>query len=956
MGRFLNINLCVSHLGGRTLRLFCKLRYLITILRTFPHLAKTPLALDFRSCSLPSSPLPPSFARKGAPKSLRFNNMSLTAEYLLGGGTRGVRYSQAARVYSTSSRDVLKAEAPIGVLHEDSLQEDSQTPFQLSMLCLGDSFNRLSRHINIYFKRKDVTQLSSVAGNVGFVVTTQESLGSRPQRRSQSNRAAREDSETTTQQPLENENDLETSDSKTETSSAPQRYGGLQLFHISSIASRFGESYSYVAHHINSSHEHLKSVFTKGSAQDVLGSTLEETLEDLASSRVSTRRMRRRKPLKISYIESVKETETAHLKTSAAVAQTTAIQKPAIERADISNSWEGEAEGYLHFAQHVNRYFGAKTVTDETELPPPQTEHLVADHMPNSRTYQQQCSKSSTSRHEQSATGLKQEDPPIRPKSLFHISNITTSFGENYAYMANYVNSYFKGSYDAVEEEELERGPIEERRGEWEMEYGSVRVPKPQPAVSFMECLLNPSSAISSLLGGYLGGSWAQSNQAHPASMLSEATLRRMVMGRRQAEEMTRALVSSLQQAFSPEAITEVVDELNTHLIRHPGCKAVVWQEKAAVQLLRQRRSHREDQELQCVIRETLALIGYVDPVKGRGIRVLSIDGGGTRGVVPLQVLKQLEAETGKQVHQLFDYICGVSTGAVLAFMLGLARFSLEECADMYRRFGSDVFCQNPLVGTVKMGWSHSYYSTETWEMILREKMGDQVLIKTARDELSPKVSAVSAVVNWGTSPKAFIFRNYNHSPGRLSRYAGGSGYQMWQAVRASSAAPGYFQEFPLHSDIHQDGGLILNNPCALAVHESRLLWPNQPYQCVLSLGTGRYDNAKRSPGTSTSLRAKINHLICSATDTEGVHTLLDDLLAPNVYFRFNPMLSAEVSLDESSVRAMEQLQADTQVYLDRNKPKMARLCKVLGQERTALSHTKDWVSERAWEMQQSWV
>lgn len=79
-------------------------------------------------------------------------------------------------------------------------------------------------------------------------------------------------------------------------------------------------------------------------------------------------------------------------------------------------------------------------------------------------------------------------------------------------------------------------------------------------------------------------------------------------------------------------------------------------------------------------------------------------------------------------------------------------------------------------------------------------------------------------------------------------------------------------------------------------------------------------------------------------------------MLAPDVYFRFNPMLSAEVSLDESSIRAMEQLQADTQLYLDRNKPKMARLCKVLGQERTALSHTKDWVSERAWEMQQSWV
>lgn len=58
--------------------------------------------------------------------------------------------------------------------------------------------------------------------------------------------------------------------------------------------------------------------------------------------------------------------------------------------------------------------------------------------------------------------------------------------------------------------------------------------------------------------------------------------------------------------------------------------------------------------------------------------------------------------------------------GAVLAFMLGLAHFSLEECSDMYRRFGSEVFRQNRLVGTMKMGWSHSYYNSETWETILR--------------------------------------------------------------------------------------------------------------------------------------------------------------------------------------------------------------------------------------------
>lgn len=56
-----------------------------------------------------------------------------------------------------------------------------------------------------------------------------------------------------------------------------------------------------------------------------------------------------------------------------------------------------------------------------------------------------------------------------------------------------------------------------------------------------------------------------------------------------------------------------------------------VWQEKTAAALLRKRRMYRDDQVLQDAIRESLSLIGYMDPVKGHGIRVLSIDGGGTR-------------------------------------------------------------------------------------------------------------------------------------------------------------------------------------------------------------------------------------------------------------------------------------------------------------------------------------
>lgn len=67
-----------------------------------------------------------------------------------------------------------------------------------------------------------------------------------------------------------------------------------------------------------------------------------------------------------------------------------------------------------------------------------------------------------------------------------------------------------------------------------------------------------------------------------------------------------------------------------------------------------------------------------------------------------------------------------------------------------------------------------------------------------------------------------------------------------------------------------QDGGLLINNPTALAVHECKCLWPDTPLECVVSLGTGRMESLGKTGTTSTSLKTKLNNVISSATDTEG--------------------------------------------------------------------------------------
>lgn len=216
-------------------------------------------------------------------------------------------------------------------------------------------------------------------------------------------------------------------------------------------------------------------------------------------------------------------------------------------------------------------------------------------------------------------------------------------------------------------------------------------------------------------------------------------------------------------------------------------------------------------------------------------------------------------------------------------------------------------------------------------------------MIESARDPYCPKVSAVSTIVNRGLPLKAYVFRNYRLMPGVRSHYLGDCKHKMWQAIRASSAAPGYFQEFVLGKDLHQDGGLLINNPTALAIHECKCLWPNTPLQCVLSLGTGRYETAGKNSTTYTSLKTKLTHVISSATDTEEVHTMLDALLPPDTYFRFNPYMSEDIPLNEHRGERLNFMKGEGERYLERNDAKLKKAASVLGQEKSTIQRLAEW-------------
>ena len=314
--------------------------------------------------------------------------------------------------------------------------------------------------------------------------------------------------------------------------------------------------------------------------------------------------------------------------------------------------------------------------------------------------------------------------------------------------------------------------------------------------------------------------------------------------------------------------------DLNAFLKQNSKLRSLLYEQNLVYLIAKELRKPNVEELTKCLTRETLTLAGQISATPKRGVRILAIDGGGVRAVMTALILKRLQDECGMPLNEMFDYVIGVSTGSILTVMSIIYRVPLDECLQMYKLFSLEVFKRNIILGATRLVWSQSFYDSDYWSALLRDDFGDLNLSETARCASIPKMAIVSTATNLPTLTP-FVFRNYNLPPNTPSQYPGSCNAHVWEAVRASSAAPGYFEEYKLRDIVHQDGGIIVNNPAALAIHEVRLLWPKEEIQCLVSLGTGRYYPHNRENYADSGLKSKINKLIASATDVEAVHIVL---------------------------------------------------------------------------------
>ena len=220
--------------------------------------------------------------------------------------------------------------------------------------------------------------------------------------------------------------------------------------------------------------------------------------------------------------------------------------------------------------------------------------------------------------------------------------------------------------------------------------------------------------------------------------------------------------------------------------------------------------------------------------------KILSIDGGGIRGLIPALMLVEIEKRTGKAISELFDLIAGTSTGGILALGLnvpdaktGKAAYSAEDIVTLYQKRGQNIFLQNTwrkfMTG---LGIFDEKYSSLGIEQILEHYFGDVELKSAVTDVLITSY-------DFEKTRGPFFFKSW------LAKTDPQWNFKMKFIARATSAAPTYFEPLKLNSEIAKDiyhslvdGGIFANNPAMCAFADA--VKYQQPYDMLMvSLGTG---------------------------------------------------------------------------------------------------------------------
>ncbi|MBE8998677.1 patatin-like phospholipase family protein [Nostoc sp. LEGE 12447] len=343
--------------------------------------------------------------------------------------------------------------------------------------------------------------------------------------------------------------------------------------------------------------------------------------------------------------------------------------------------------------------------------------------------------------------------------------------------------------------------------------------------------------------------------------------------------------------------------------------------------------------------------------------KILAIDGGGIRGIIPTMILAEIEKRTQKPIFSLFDLISGTSSGGILA--LGLtkprldleatdtsptAQYSAEDLLQIYIEYGAEIFYEpfwEKVLGQIEDIFVQPKYSSEGREEIIRQYFGDTPLENNLKEVFVTSYDIEQRIPIFFTNK---LEKQQTESKKFRKLCAG---FTLADAALATSATPTYFAPYRVSSSHNTngfytlvDGGVVANNPANLAILEAQISRQETKQALniedilLVSLGTGSltsvyaYDEVKQW-GLLQWAKPLLNIVLDGGS--EVVAGELERLFeATNKgskasYYRFQTFLKSELeAIDNAKLENVRQLQTLGSILIQERSQQIDELCSIL--------------------------
>lgn len=342
-----------------------------------------------------------------------------------------------------------------------------------------------------------------------------------------------------------------------------------------------------------------------------------------------------------------------------------------------------------------------------------------------------------------------------------------------------------------------------------------------------------------------------------------------------------------------------------------------------------------------------------------RQVNILSIDGGGIRGIIPALVLNELETLISQRKKDLplcraFDLMAGTSTGSIIALGLSAPEyahnydpagsekpryskkplFTAADLVQVYIEQGIEIFPRwifNQLK-TVRQAFTEKYNSGRYYAIL------DSILQeRTVQDALT---NVLVTTYDLAEARPLIIKKR----PRRLAQRGNDPNFYMRDAIMGSSAAPTFFEPIQVKTvrgegpHVLVDGSMFANNPAMCAFIEAQKIYPRAKHFRILSLGTGipkrRFTYQQVSKWGFVEWVLPSKGVPLASMMNSGQSECVDYQLQyhPRVsYHRLNVSLSGcDRSMDDASPENIDCLQEKAEELIDSNHPLLEKLAREL--------------------------